>query len=204
MQTSSIALHHLLACCLWLLTLGPVSAHAGWFSTPVGVALHYDLAPGSAERFQMQAHDQSGRRLFGASRLSERNPATLSTGAPLPATVRFTWYTRRPPGREPLNPADLVTHEIPVASRIPPQVLDYATATPGRALFLSFRLHDQGVKLAWNVQEAVRHPNAGVGWVYSLHGGDFNCVEWGVSAWCSSSPLKQAPWYIPVWVPHRF
>ena len=203
MQTSTFFPYRL-ACCL-LCSLGPGSVHAGWFSSTLGVALRYDLEPGSAERFQMQAHDQSGRRLFGVSRLDQGNPGTLSTGAPLPATVRFTWYTQRMPGREPLNPADLVTHEIPVASRIPTAVLDYATETPGRALFLSFRLHDQGVKLAWNVQEAVRHPSGGIGWVYSLHGGDMSCEEWGVRpARCTKTPLKDAPWYIPAWVPHRF
>lgn len=178
-----------------------MALHASWFSPRVGVVLRYDLEAGSTVRFKMEAHNQTGHRLFGASRLSERNPATLSTGAPLPESVRFTWYTHRDPVTYALHDTHKVSHQIPVAERIPAQVIRYATAEKGRAVFLSFRLHDHGVKLAWSVQEMVRHPKGGFGWVYSLHGGDMNCAELGVNpSRCTSTNLKQAPWYLPEWI----
>ena len=177
---------------------------AGWFSPRLGVVLHYNLEAGSTERFQMQAHTNTGYRLFGSSHFDQGNPGTLSTATAMPESVHFTWYTHRDPVTYALHDTHKVSHHIPVAGRIPESVIRYAMADKGRAVFLTFRLHDQGVKLAWSVQEAVRHPDAGVGWVYSLHGGDFNCNSWGVSQWCSTTPLKQAPWYIPAWVPHRF
>lgn len=186
-----------------LATVCTTAAQAGWFSpSRVGMAIRYELEASNQPKHQVEAFANTGHRLFGSHRLSSHNGGTLSTGAPLPDSVRFSWYTERAAGGLVL-PEHRVEHEIAVAPRIPAAVIAYARGGRGRAVFVTFRLHDHGVKLAWSVQETVRHPLGGSGWVYSLHGGDFNCDAWRISKWCTPTSLKDAPWYMPEWLHER-
>lgn len=66
-------------------------------------------------------------------------------------------------------------HRIEVASRIPEEVLQYASAERGRAIKLMFRILDDDVVMGWCVQEP---PKVGGGWIYSNFGGDFKPAKW--------------------------
>ena len=152
-----------------------------------GVVVQYEAVQGSTEKFGIDAYADNGMRLFGPSGLDAptrpgRGGGGTSSfgGAGLPNWVRVTW--RKPIYGEKVSTTgvtfktldfgDLVgDYKIEVASRIPQDVQVYASQGKGRAIRLRFRLHDEGVLLAWDVQEVP--PQGGGGWFYSMQGGDF-------------------------------
>jgi hypothetical protein len=92
-------------------------------------------------------------------------------------------------------------YKIEVLSRIPEEVFKYVGAARGRVIVLRFRIKDDGVLLAWDVQERVTHPRGGRGLVFSMHGGDFPCENSPYRSHpnCTDGQLENASWYDPLW-----
>jgi hypothetical protein len=144
-----------------------------WF----GVVVRSELAPGAAEKEGVLGVASNGSQLFGHGTLKRGGSGQASyAGGGLPAWVQITW-------REGDFVQDFQTagwsggtivgdYRVEVARRVPPEVIQHARAG-NRAVRLIFRLKDDGVLLAWEVQELVRHPSGASGFVMSMHGGDF-------------------------------
>ncbi len=141
-----------------------------------GVVIKSELAPGASTKVGVKGTADTGQHLFGHGRLDTKGGGNSSfAGAGLPAWIRVTW-------REGAVIQDFATagwtggvevgnYRVEVASRIPLEVQRYAAAGRDRALRLIFRIKDDGVAMAWDVQEVP--PSGGGGWVFSMHGGDF-------------------------------
>lgn len=141
-----------------------------------GVVIRSELAPGATPKAGVLGVTDAGRQLFGHGGLDARGGGTSSyAGAGLPQWVRVTW-------REGKVVQDAATagwkggtvigdYRVEVASRVPADVQRYAAADPDRAVRLIFRIKDDGVLLAWDVQEVP--PYGRGGWLYSMRGGDF-------------------------------
>ena len=170
-----------------------------------GVVVVYQAVPGSSETKQgINAVSDEGIRLFGPSGLSapkypQHGGGTSSFGGiGIPKWVRVTWRKDTQPGEYWTTGTVIGDYKVEVASRIPPEVLQYASEKKGRAIRLIFRIKDDGVLLGWDVQEVP--PRGGGGWVRSLHGGDFPCdpmTPYETQPSCTSGYLKDAPWYHP-------
>jgi hypothetical protein len=76
---------------------------------------------------------------------------------------------------------------IEVASRIPEDVVRYASAERGRAIKLMFRILDDDVVMGWCVQEPSK---LGGGWIFSNFGGDF------VPAMRVRGEIVEMGWYL--------
>jgi hypothetical protein len=142
------------------------------------MVVDYDVLPGAAQKTAVAARADTGQFLFSPSLLRQRTAITGSTGgrnsyggAVVPQWVRVTW--REGPWSMDFEKGAwkggviVGDYRVEVASRIPREVLDHAAALRGRALRLVFWVKDDGVLLAWAVQEN------GTPRRYSLHGGDF-------------------------------
>lgn len=160
--------------------LGSACSAMGQMARPsFGVTVHYDSLQGSAIKYGIEAISDSGSQLFGPSALPGGSGGGTSAfaGAGLPKWVRVTWregdFIQR---YDPVNKSQwtggkiIGDYKIEVASRVPQDVQEYASQGKGRAIYLQFRIHDEGVLLAWAVEESL--PGGG-GRRYSLHGGDF-------------------------------
>ena len=142
-----------------------------WRNVPV--VINYNLAPGALPKADVIAMNQAGNRVFATAMVEQRGVlGSWSSGGSneFPNWVRVTW--REIISSEP----HLVTgriigdYTVSVRDRIPSDVMTYIAAEQGRSLVLRFRLKDDGVLLAWDVQEnSVR----GYAYVYGMHGGDF-------------------------------
>lgn len=183
------------------------------------VLVRYESALGTTEKYGVSAVSDQGRRLFSPTALTP--PKTVAQGGGthsygstgLPEWVRVTW--RKPIHGKMLIPSSgkvidtidygeiVGDHTVVVASRIPTHVLQYASQGKGRAIYLVFRIKDEGVLLSWSVQETVRdRKTGGTGRVYSLHGGDLSCDDPGgliQTVSCTAGYLQDAPWYNPSW-----
>lgn len=86
-------------------------------------------------------------------------------------------------------------YRIDVLSRIPREVFDYAKIRG--AVRLQFRIKDDGVLFAWDVQIS-----GGGRFYYAMHGGDFPCdpLPHLPHPVCTTGPLEEAPWFNPNWV----
>lgn len=93
-------------------------------------------------------------------------------------------------------------YRVEVLSRIPEKVFRYVSAARGRAIVLRFRIKDNGVLLAWDVQETVMHPSGGRGLMFSMHGGDFpyETTPYQPHPDCTDGRLEDAPWYDLSWI----
>lgn len=202
-----------------LLVLATSGCHAmgGSLRPSYGIVVVYGVAANSTEKYGIEAIANDGARLFGPARLQAQTKSKdIGTssygGAGVPQWVQVSW-------REPIRGQQIATtgkvietldfgkklgdYRVEVASRIPKKVLKYASEGRGRAIRLTFRIKDDGVLLAWTVQETVRAPNGGTGRVYSLYGGDLSCDDSGnliPKERCTSGYLKDAPWYNPSWI----
>jgi hypothetical protein len=145
----------------------------------MGIVVMYALAPGVSNKEGVQAITDAGNQMFASSILNPKNGGVSSVGGgsnmSFPRWVRVTW--RKGPGIDMdfknggwTGGTVAGDYAVEVLSRIPDEVFTYATAARGRAIVLRFRLKDDGVLLAWDVQES--SPN-GQGWLYKMHGGDF-------------------------------
>lgn len=184
-----------------------------------GVVVHYESVPEATEKYGIDAVSDRGIRLFGPAALSPPRRIGLGggtssySGASVPKWVRVTWRTpihgkmliqRTGKVINTLDFREIIgDHTVEIASRIPDEVFRYAARGKGRAIYLVFRIKDDGVLLSWSVQETVRDPKTGgTGRVYSLYGGDLSCDDPGgliKTIRCTSGYLKDAPWFNPSW-----
>ena len=170
-----------------------------------GAVIVDELDNNSAEKNGVQAITDTGRHLFGSSSMRKGGRGTGSfIGESAPKTVRVSW--RKPvPGYiiattgvrvETMNFGEVLgDYTIEVASRIPAEVMKYASEGKGRAIRLVFRVKDDGVLLAWSVQESYDGFR-----VYSYWGGDFPCdpvVGDGAGLLCTPGFYKTPSWYRP-------
>jgi hypothetical protein len=141
-----------------------------------GIVVRSELAPGANPKRGVLGVSDTGRHLFAFAMLDAKQADTGSyAGAGLPQWIRVTW-------REGEIAQDYATaiwkggtvvgdYRVEVANRVPLDVQRYAAAGPDRAVRLIFRIKDDGVLLAWDVQEVP--PYGRGGWIYAMRGGDF-------------------------------
>jgi hypothetical protein len=155
-----------------------------------GVVVTSGLIHGTQPKYGVEIKSDSGRHLIGhASLTSKGGPGSAGTagygGIRLPEWVEVSW--REPIPSKKFIPLtgntidildfgkDLGRVRIEVASRIPEDVLQYASAERGRAIKMMFRILDDDVVWGWCVQEPSK---LGGGWIYSNFGGDFMPAKW--------------------------
>jgi hypothetical protein len=175
----------------------------------MGMVIDSRLGRGAAPKEGVEAISDAGNEIFAFPLLTPTGGDTSSFGGgtqmSFPRWVRVTW--RKGPVKMNYRNNGFVggtiigDYKVEVLSRIPGDVLKYVAAAHGRVIVLRFRVMDDGVLLAWDVQETVVHPGGGRGFVFSMHGGDFACET---SAYqpqpdCTEGPLEDAPWYNPLW-----
>jgi hypothetical protein len=141
----------------------------------MGFVVVYKLDSGASEKEGVNALTDAGNRLFGASLMNQRGgggTSAIGGGSKMsfPRWVRVTWRENTIPGERWTTGKVVGDYTVEVLSRIPEEVFTYAAAARGRAIVLRFRLKDDGVLLAWDVQESSAN---GQGWIYKMHGGDF-------------------------------
>ena len=177
-------------------SLGSACSARGQMGRPsFGITVYDDLLPGSQTKYGIDAFSDSGIRLFGSASLAGGGAASSYAGAGLPKWVRVTWregdFIQR---YDPINKSAWTggkivgDYKIEVASRIPQDVQTYASQGKGRAIYLQFRIHDEGVLLAWAVEESL--PGGG-GRRYSMHGGDFKRRQTD-----ANGKVTEKGWYI--------
>jgi hypothetical protein len=147
-----------------------------------GVVVTNSLEKGSTPKRFVTAISETGTQLFAPAVISERSRDTLSyTGGtlPVPREVRITWREDADVQRVLYGEGEgwiggriAGDYTVEVANRIPSEVLDYVRSGRGRSLRLKFRLKDDGVLFAWDVQERYT-TQYGSGLRYKLPGGDF-------------------------------
>ncbi|HEU4458268.1 MAG TPA: hypothetical protein VFR90_04030 [Methylibium sp.] len=195
-----------------LICIGCTSLGVGNRHQAMGLVIAYGLAEGASPKDGVRAETLSGRSLFGGSLGKGLSTNTyFGDKGGLPEIVRVTWRSGEgillDLGSGRWKGGQIAgDHTIPVRSRIPKEVLDYALAGPNRVLRLIFRVKDDGVLLAWDVQEAISLPqfNTGGTWVYAMHGGDLPCeVPRQGGPNCTEGPLEKAPWFNPSWIRGR-
>lgn len=185
---------------------------ANSFARPgFGAVIRYESVPGTTEKYGINAVTDQGKRLFGPAalpppeKIGQGGGTSSYGGMDVPRWVRVTWRTPIHGKKfipsignviDTLDFGEIVgDYKVEIASRIPAEVLRYASRGRGRAIYLVFRIKDDGVLLSWSVQESY-----GGLWSYSLHGGDFPCDPISPHATrptCTSGYLKDAPWYHP-------
>ena len=174
-----------------------------------GMVVVFDLAKGATRKVGVSALSDAGNSLFSPATLTQTGQGTLSFGGSnmsFPRWVRVTW-------REGVNEkaglywttGNVVgDYKVEVLSRIPEEIFSYVGAGRGRAIVLRFRIKDDGVLLAWDVQETVVHPSGAPfgAFVFSMHGGDFPCENSPNRSYqnCTEGRLEDAPWYDPLWI----
>ena len=191
---------NLMTICASLIFITACSSASGIGPRPgFGMIVVSELAPGSAVKNGVHATTDTGRYLFAPSRMSGNGQQNGSfVGESAPARVRVTWREGNivQASQGGWDGGTIVgDYTIEVASRIPAEVMKYASEGKERAIKLTFRIKDDGVLLAWGVQENYGGLNT-----ESLRGGDFPCSptsQFATRPTCTSGYLKDAPWYRP-------
>jgi hypothetical protein len=184
------------------LLTGGCSAMGQTLRPSFGIVVTDEVVQGTDTKFGVDSISDTGTHLFSAARAAAPNRPGMGggggtssyAGAGLPKWVRVTWRTGQFVQRyDPTNNSQwtggIITgdYKIEVASRIPLDVQQYASQGKGRAIRIRFRLHDEGVLLAWDVQELI--PGNGI-WTYSMQGGDFRSVT------IRNNQIVEKGWYI--------
>lgn len=175
-----------------------------------GMVVEFGLARGASPKEGVGAVSDAGNDLYSSNICKQGIRHELSfaesSNMSFPRWVHVTW--RKGPGVDlDLKHGGFVggtvigNYKVEVLSRIPEKVFRYVSAARGRAIVLRFRIKDDGVLLAWDVQETVMHPSGGRGLVFSMHGGDFPCETspYQPHPDCAEGRLEAAPWYNPLW-----
>jgi len=147
-----------------------------------GVVLRIDAA--SPKKFNMIT-SETGNSISGASLLSldnVKNQTYTDNSMPIPKSVRATWREGavQYQGQGVWTGGTVVgDYTVPVAERIPDDVLDYIRKNGG-ALRLKIRLKDDGILIGWDVEKSLPIPGCKPGEDltctaihYLLPGGDF-------------------------------
>jgi hypothetical protein len=167
-----------------------------------GVVVQYGGDVGISTKWGIMAVSNTGQRLFAPAKLGAAKTVggfdgvSSYGGAGVPQRVRVTWRDDTTPGQYWTTGTVIGDHKIEVASRIPAATLKHASEGRGRALRLIFRVKDDGVALAWNVEETVRYDSGTSSRWYSFHGGDFACDP-DRSVRCTAGRPEDAPWFDP-------
>ena len=196
---------------MWTLVAGCV--HTGKPQTArelrgMGMVINSGLAKGATPKYGINAISDTGNIIFASSAYLPNAMSTASIGGgskmSFPRWVRVTW--RQGPGIHYdqgvfFGGTVIGDYSIEVLSRIPEEISAYVGAARGRVIVSRFRVKDDGVLLAWHVQETVTHPGGGSGLVASMHGGDFPCETSPNQSHptCTEGRLEDAPWYDPLW-----
>lgn len=170
----------------------------GFGSPRFGVIVSVLLVKGFNTKYGVELSSDTGRYLMAPAELNSRGGSTAGFGGTgLPQWVEVSW--REPIPSKKFIPStgntidildfgeDLGRVRVEVASRIPEDVLQYASAERGRAIKLMFRILDDAVVLGWCVQEP---PKVGGGWVFSHFGGDFKPAKW------FNGQVVEPGWYV--------
>jgi hypothetical protein len=139
----------------------------------IGIVLVVDAVP-EAEMKQAAFYDDRGTLMYGPSLVTKRNRSIMALGGTrVPLAVKAIW--RKGAGWDDIkkvwNEGTIIgSYTIPVAERIPDEVLD-DIRTQGGSLRLKFRLKPDGVLFGWDIER----DGKGSGHVlkYDLPGGDF-------------------------------
>lgn len=171
----------------------------------MGFVVVYELADTATPKEGVAAISDTGYRLFGPSILNHQNGGvnTIGGGSKIsfPRWVDVTWregMTANLPDRKTgryTTGREVGNYRIDVLSRIPREVFDYAKKRG--AVRLQFRIKDDGVLFAWDVQIS-----GGGRFYYAMHGGDFPCdpLPHLPHPGCTSGTLEEAPWFNPNWL----
>ena len=173
----------------------------------MGMVIDSRLAKGAAQKEGVEAISDAGNQIFMFPLLTSTGGSESSIGGgtkmSFPRWVHVTW--RKGPVKMNYRNNGFVEgtiigdHKVEVLSRIPEEVFKYVATAHGRVIVLRFRIKDDGVLFAWDVQESVLYPGNALGsYVYTMHGGEFPC-EPGPHPKCTEGRLKDAPWYNPLW-----
>lgn len=175
-----------------------------------GMVIEFGLASGSSPKEGVGAVSDAGNDLYSSDIYKQGIRHVLSFGAgsnmSFPRWVQVTW--RKGPGVYLdlkhggfIGGTVIGDYKVEVLNRIPEDLFRYVSAARGRAIVLRFRVKDDGVLLAWDVQETVIHPSGGRGLVFSMHGGDFPCETSPYQPYpdCTEGRLEDASWYNPLW-----
>lgn len=151
-------------------------------SNNFGVVVNSRLMQGFSIKNGVEGKSDAGRRLFGFAELNERGGQTSGYGGiGLPKWVDVSWRTgefiqRYDPVNKSIWTGGAVTgrYRVEVASRIPQEPLQYASAKKGRAIKLMFRILDDDVVLGWCVEEI----GVSNDWFEPNYQGDFMPAKW--------------------------
>ena len=155
-----------------------------------GLIVDKNVSPKSG--FEM--YSDTGRYLSGHAELNNRNGGTSGFGGiGLPQWVDVRWRTgsfiqRYDPLTKSVWTGGTIVgnYRVEVASRIPQEVLQYASAEKGRAITLMFRILDDDVLLGWYVRELGKFDD----WFEPNYSGDFMPANW------DNGKLVSMGWYL--------
>ena len=116
--------------------------------------VEYELAQGAYTKEGINAVADTEYRLFGPSRLTDKNGGINHFGgATIPRWVRVTWREGTTPGERWATGKVVGDYTVQVLERIPPETFALVRAASGRMLRLRFRIKDDGVLFGWAVQK---------------------------------------------------
>ena len=171
----------------------------------MGMVVDSRLAKGATQKEGLNAISDAGNEIFSHSLLTPTGGDNSSFGGgsnmSFPRWVHVTWRKNTVPGDRWATGATIGDYKVEVLSRIPEEIFNYVGARRSRAIVLRFRIKEDGVLFAWDVQETVVHPSGGRGLVFSMHGGDFPCENSPNRRYpnCTEGRLEDASWYAPLW-----
>jgi hypothetical protein len=135
------------------------------------------IVDGMVEKYGVNIFDEQGKVFYQSGTVSIRNRSRQSYSANfgVPKTLRAEW--RDPAGgvtccNERTGAYEggriIANYTVPIASRIPDEVLDAVRSKKG-GFRLKLRLHDDGLLIGWDIETGFRK--------YELAGGDFREAE---------------------------
>jgi hypothetical protein len=176
----------------------------------MGMVVQFGLANGASPKEGVSVVSDAGNNLYSSDLYKEGVRHQLAFGAgtnmSFPRWVHVTW--RKGPGIDYdfkngrfFGGTVIGDYKVQVLNRIPLKVFKYVIGAGNRVIVLRFRIKDDGVLFAWDIQETVNHPKGGRNLVFSMHGGDFPCETspYQPQPDCTEGRLEDAPWYNPLW-----